>query len=124
MDRVASLIREEVSTIIQRELTVTGYGFITVMEVKVTPDLKIAKVYVSIFGNAEMREKTLAMLNVQKGHIRSLLGGHIRLKFTPAIQFHLDDTLDRVERINDLIKKTHDNGPSSEGDGDNSDRSQ
>jgi ribosome-binding factor A len=112
MDRVASLIREEVSTIIQRELTEPGYGFITVTEVKVTPDLKIAKVYVSIFGNSATREKTLAMLEDHKGHIRSLLGGNIRLKFTPAIHFHLDDTLDRVERINDLIKKTHDNGQS------------
>lgn len=110
MDRVASLIREEVSIILQRELTEPGYGFITVMEVKVTPDLKIAKVYVSIFGNAEIREKTMAMLQNKKPYIRSLLGGHIRLKFTPAIQFFLDDTLDRVERINDLIKKTHDNG--------------
>jgi ribosome-binding factor A len=113
MDRVASLIREEVSIIIQRELTQPGFGFITVTEVKVTPDLKIAKVYVSILGNVGIREKTLTMLEDKKGFIRSLLGGHIRLKFTPAIHFHLDDTLDRVERINDLIKKTHDNGPSS-----------
>ncbi len=114
MDRVASLIREEVSIIIQRELTEPGYGFITVTEVKVTPDLKIAKVYVSILGNSGIREKTLAMLGDKKKYIRLLLGGHIRLKFTPEIHFFLDDTLDRVERINDLIKKTHDNSSSPE----------
>ncbi len=110
MDRVASLIREEVSLIIQREIAGPEYGLMTVTEVRVTPDLKIAKVYVSILGNNGVREKTLGMLEEQKAHIRSLLGARIRLKFTPALTFYLDDTLDRVERINDLIKKTHDNG--------------
>ncbi len=108
MDKVASLLREEISIILQRELTNPGYGFITVTDVRMTADLKIAKVYISILGSLEVREKTMKMLENQKSFIRGILGSRIRLKFTPSIHFYQDDTLDHVERINNLIKKTHD----------------
>ena len=108
MDRVASLLREEISIILQRELPEPGDGFMTVTDVRMTPDLKIAKVYVSILGSHEVREKTMKMLENQKSHIRGVLGSRIRLKFTPSIHFYQDETLDNVERINNLIRKTHD----------------
>lgn len=107
MEKVASLIKHEVSTIIQRNFSDPGYGFITVTDVKVSADLKIAKVYVSVLGNAQIKEKTLHMLESNKGEIRMLMGSHIRLKFTPSLQFYIDDTLDRVETINNLIKQIH-----------------
>jgi len=109
MEKVASLIKHEVGTIINRNYRDSSYGFITVTEVRMTPDLKIAKIYVSIFGNALVKEKTLAKLESEKGEIRGLLGSHIRLKFTPSLQFYVDDTLDRVEIIDNLIRKIHKN---------------
>lgn len=90
-----------------REYRDPSYGFITVTDVQMTPDLRIAKIYVSIFGDEKRKSDTLEMLNEQKPHIRGFIGSHVRLKFTPSIQFYLDDTLDRVEKINELIKKTH-----------------
>lgn len=106
-DRVASLIKEEVGTLISREYRDPAYGFITVTEVHVTPDLRIAKIYVSIMGDSQVKEATMRMLEERKGEIRSFVGSHLRLKFTPAVQWYLDETLDRVEKINQLIKKIH-----------------
>jgi ribosome-binding factor A len=106
-ERVGSLIKEEISVIIQRKLNEPSNGFITVTDVRMSADLRIAKVYVSIFGPPDVREKTLKMIEVNKKEIRSLIGSRIRLKFTPEIHFHLDETLDRVEVINNLIKQIH-----------------
>ncbi len=101
-ERVASLIKEEIGAILIREYSDRAYGFITVTDVKMTPDLKIAKIYFSVFGEAEVQEKTMAMLEGEKPHIRGIVASHLHLKFTPALQFFLDDTLDHVDRINHL----------------------
>jgi ribosome-binding factor A len=106
-DRVASLIKEEVGMFFTREYRDTSFGFITVTDVQMTPDLRIAKIYVSIFGDEKKKSGTFNMLNEQKSQIRSFIGSVVRLKFTPSIQLYLDDTLDRVEKINQLIKKAH-----------------
>ncbi len=106
-EKVGSLIKEEISDIIQRSFRDSSDGIITVTDVRMSPDLHIAKVYVSIFGTLDVREKTLKMLETNKKEIRSLVGSRIRLKFTPELHFYLDDTLDRVEMIDNLIKKIH-----------------
>ena len=90
-----------------REYRDPGYGFITVTEVHMTPDLRIAKIYVSIMGNGEVRTRTMKMLEDHKGEIRSFIGSHMRLKFTPAVQLYIDETLDRVEKIDRLLKQIH-----------------
>ena len=106
-ERVASLIKEEVGMMFAREYRDPSYGFITVTDVHMTPDLRIAKIYVSIMGSTEVKERTLAMLEDKKGEVRSMIGSTVRLKFTPSIQFYIDETLDRVEKINSLIRKIH-----------------
>jgi ribosome-binding factor A len=107
-ERVASLIKEEMGEILIREYGDSLRGFTTITDVRMTPDLKIAKVYFSVFGNEQVRAETMAMLGEERPHIRSLLGSHMSLKFTPALHFFLDDTLDHVDRINQLIRKIHD----------------
>lgn len=109
MEKVSSVIKHEISGIISREYNSKEYGFITVTDVKMTADLKIAKIYISIFDKGEVRERTLKMLENEKGHIRALLGSNVHLKYTPALQFFIDETLDRVESINNIIKKIHEN---------------
>jgi ribosome-binding factor A len=106
-ERVASLIKEEVGMMFAREYRDPSYGFITVTDVHMTPDLRIAKIYVSIMGSTEVKERTLAMLEDKKGDVRSMIGNTVRLKFTPSIQFYIDETLDRVEKINSLIRQIH-----------------
>jgi ribosome-binding factor A len=113
-ERVASLIKEEIGSILVKEYRDPSFGFITVTDVKMTPDLKIAKVCVSVFGTDERQQDAMKMLEDEKPHIRGLVGSRLRLKFTPALQFYLDDTLDRVERINRLINKIHEDEGGSE----------
>jgi len=103
-DKVSSLIREELGAMISREYR--DKGFITITDVQMTPDLKIAKIYVSVFGSDKVKQDTLDMLEEQKAHIRGYLGHTVRLKFTPSLQFYLDDTLDRAERINKLLRES------------------
>jgi ribosome-binding factor A len=106
-ERVASLIKETVGVIVSREFSGTEFGFITVTEVRMSPDLKIAKIYFSIFGSPEKQSKTMAMLDDQKQHIRAEVAHSVRLKFAPALQFYRDATMDEVDRINKLINKIH-----------------
>ena len=107
MEKVSSLIKEEISTIFAREFSGSSVGFITVTEVQMTPDLKTARIYLSIFGSEELKEKTLASLEVHKKHIRQIIGSHMSLKFTPTIEFFLDDTIELVSKIETILKKIH-----------------
>jgi ribosome-binding factor A len=110
-ERVASLIKEEIGGILIREFRGTSIGFTTVTDVTMTADLKIARVFFSVFGSEDVKKKTMAQLELQKAHIRQIVGSHVRMKFVPSLQFHLDETSDHAERINLLIKKIHDGSP-------------
>ena len=118
VEKVASIIKEEVGVIFQRNFSMAEYGLITVTDVRVTPDLKIAKIYVSIFGDAERKKKSLAMIEGQKAFVRSTLGHNIRLKFTPDIMFYLDETIDHAMKLEGIFKKIHDDASRKEPQGD------
>ena len=107
-EKVASVVREELGMIISRELNGSGeYGFATVTEARMTPDLRIARVFVSILGNDEKVERTLRYIENQKGHYRSLIGSRLKLRFTPALEFHHDKSLDNAMHIEELIRQIH-----------------
>lgn len=108
--RVQDLLREEISLIIQRELQDPGLGFITVVEVKMSEDLKAGKVYVSIYGDEEEQKHTLEALKRSKGYIKFLLGQRVKLRYMPEVTFLIDDTFERVQRIEEILKKeAHEN---------------
>lgn len=108
--RVQDLLREEISLIIQRELQDPGLCFITVVEVKMSEDLKAGKVYVSIYGDEEEQKHTLEALKRSKGYIKFLLGQRVKLRYMPEVTFLIDDTLERVQRIEEILKKeAHEN---------------
>ncbi len=106
--RVQDLLREEISLIIQRELQDPGLGFVTVVEVKMSEDLKTGKVYVSIYGDDEAQKDTLEALGRSKGYIKFLLGKRVTLRYIPELTFLLDDTMERVQRIEEIFKKDAD----------------
>jgi ribosome-binding factor A len=106
-ERVASIVKEEIGIIFQRNFDMKDFGFITVTEVRMSPDLKIAKVYVSVFGDTAQKQKTLAMLETQKPFVRQTLGHNVRLKFTPSIVFYLDETMDNAMNLEKLFRKIH-----------------
>ncbi len=109
IDKVESLIKEEISLIFLYKLQDPGLGFITITNVKVSPDLRIAKIYVSVLDK-EKRKDVLEKINASNGYIRSELAHRIKIKFTPELKFFIDDTLDYVEKIEGLIKKIHSPG--------------
>lgn len=107
-DRVASLLKEELASILTREYAGQLPGFTTVTEVRISPDLRNARVYVSVFGSSEVKQQTMEALEAETPHMRSMVAGRIRIRFVPELLFVLDETLDRVDRINTIIKKIHD----------------
>jgi ribosome-binding factor A len=106
-EKVASLLKHEIGEIFQRNFSMEKFGLVTVTEVRVSPDLKIAKVYVSIFGDTERKQQTMELLEGQKSFVRSQVGQHVRLKFTPSLLFFLDDSLDRAMHISSLLNRIH-----------------
>jgi ribosome-binding factor A len=110
-ERVASLVKEILSESIQRRFRMEEVGLITVTEVRMSPDLKIAKAYISIFGNADKKQQTFARIEGEKPGMRSDLGRNLNLKFTPSLSFYLDESLDHAMRIEDLLNKIRKDSP-------------
>jgi ribosome-binding factor A len=105
--KVGSLIKEELSVLFQRNFSMSDYGFITVTDVIMSPDLKVAKVYISVYGDAERKKKSFVMLEAQKPSIRSMLGHSVRLRYTPEIIFYLDETVERAMKLENIFREIH-----------------
>ena len=106
IDKVEHLIKEEISLIFLQKLSELNLGFITITNVRVSADLKTARIYLSVFER-EKRELVMDKIEERKGFIRSELAHRIRMKFIPELKFFIDDTLDYVEKIEGLIKQIH-----------------
>ena len=89
-ERVQEAIKEEVSSIIHDELKDPCIGFATVTRAEVSPDLKYAKIYVSVLGKKDY--KTFVALNRAKGYIRKLLAQRLKMRFVPEIVFKEDNS--------------------------------
>jgi len=109
-ERVSELLLEEISWLIERELKDPRIGFVTLTKVKVSRDLRHARVYVSVMGSDEERDRSMQGLRSAVGFIKMRLGENLRLKNLPDIDFILDTTLDRVRRIEELIKEIRNEG--------------
>lgn len=104
-NRVDEELKREISNIISFELKNPNVtGMISVTKVKVTPDLKYAKVYVSILNSKNIKE-TMVNLKKSSGFIRSELAKRINLRITPEVIFELDDSLEYGARIDTILKE-------------------
>lgn len=105
LERVNEEIKKELSHIISFELkNPEATGMISVTKVKVTPDLKYAKVYVSIL-NAKNVQKTMEALKQSAGFMRSQIAKTINLRITPELVFELDDSLAYGAKIESILKE-------------------
>jgi ribosome-binding factor A len=102
-ERVGAMLREELSNQFQRSLPEFLDGMITVVSVKMTSDLRIAKIYVSIFRSQTDPEILVKRLNTHTAEIRKELATHVSMRFMPELRFYRDDTLDAAERIDKLL---------------------
>ena len=102
-EKVAGIIQKEVSEIIQFELKDPKIGFITITDVIVTNDLSIAKIYVSFLGQKAREEAGMKALERSKGFIRTNLAKRMTLRKVPELQFKIDDSLERGNKIEKIL---------------------
>jgi ribosome-binding factor A len=103
MRRVDEAVREVLSDVITHELKDPRVGFVTVTDVKTSPDLSHARVYVSVLGDAEAVSASLEGLRSAQGFLQGRIGGELRLKHTPTLTFFHDDTAERAQRVERLL---------------------
>ena|SRR5918999_4761679 len=117
MRRVNEAVREVLSTHITGDLKDPRVGFVTVTAVDTSPDLRHARVYVSVLGELREREEALAGLRSSRGFLQAKVGEELRMKRTPTLEFLHDDSIERGMRISALIDEQ---APRDEGSGDES----
>ena len=112
--KMGRLILKEMSELFQRDFPLTNGAMMTIHVVRVTTDLAIARLYISVFPDGK-GEETIEYLLANKGEIRHLLGRRIRkqVRHIPELQFYLDDTLQEAEHIGELISGVLTDGPES-----------
>jgi ribosome-binding factor A len=106
IEKIEHLIKEEISLIFLYKMQDPALSLLTITNVKVSPDLKLVKIYLSVFDK-EKRELVLERVKASTGYIRTELAQRIRIRYIPELKFFIDDTLDYVEKIENLIKKIH-----------------
>lgn len=103
MRRVNEAVREVLSAALAAGLKDPRVGFVTVTGVDTTPDLRSARVYVSVLGDEQARASALSGLRSSRGFLQARLGDELRLKRTPTLAFVYDDSIDRGMRISALL---------------------
>ena len=108
MRRVDEAMRVVLSDAIAKDLKDPRVGFVTVTGVKTSPDLRHARVYVSVLGDEHVRAASLDGLRSAHGYLQGAIASQLTLKRTPALTFHYDDSVDRGMRITELLASEED----------------
>jgi ribosome-binding factor A len=103
MRRVDEAIRQVLGDAVATDLKDPRVGFVTVTDVRTSADLRHARVYVSVLGDAEQRTATMAGLRSAHGFLQGKVASELHLKRTPTLELHYDDTTDRALRVDALI---------------------
>jgi ribosome-binding factor A len=108
--RLAETIKRLVGEWVEAEQADGRLGFVTVTDVRVTGDLRHATVYWTVLGDQPDQEAAEAALQESTGQARSFVAGHVRLRYTPTLEFHRDDLPDHSARIDRLLAEIGSNG--------------
>lgn len=106
--RISELIKREVSAIIALTIKDQSIKSVNITFVKVSDDLKYAKIYYRILGDSQAKENAMKGLERAKNFIRAEIGNRTELRYVPEIQFHYDKGMDEAAHIDELIKKIYD----------------
>src|SRR4051794_5474397 len=102
-DRIDQLLRQEIGAILARDIQDPRIGFVTITDVETAPDLSTARVWVSVIGQPEERERTIKALERAMPFVRRELGSRIRLRRIPELHLRTDDTAQRGTRVLQLL---------------------
>jgi len=127
-DRVGDQIRLELSDLLSRGVVHDpGIGFITLTRVKMSPDLQMARVFYTMMGDAAARQQTAAALDRATPFLRRQIGGRLRLRRVPELEFRFDESVAHQDRIEQILRDLHqeeanrtaqaDSGESEDNDG-------
>ena len=108
MRRVDEAVRQVLSDALTTALKDPRIGFVTVTDVRTSPDLRHATVYVSVLGDDNQRAESLDGLRAAQGYLQGRVASQLRLKYTPSLTFEYDDTTDRVLRLEELLHQEDD----------------
>jgi len=103
--RVGDQIRVEIADLLAREVHDPGVGFLTVTYVRVTPDLQQARVYYTTMGDEKARRESQRALERAAPFLRRQLGGRLRLRRVPELQFFFDASIERQDRIAKILQE-------------------
>jgi ribosome-binding factor A len=102
--RVADQLRAEITQLVAREVHDPGIGFLTITDVKVTPDLQVARVYYTTLGDQKARRDTQRALERATPFLRRHIGSRLRLKRVPVLEFFFDEAIERGDRIEQILR--------------------
>ncbi len=105
MRRVDEAIRQVIGGAVSAELKDPRVGFVTVTDVRTSADLSHARVYVSVLGDEEKRQASMAGLESAQGYLQSRIASELHMKRTPTLTFAYDDTTDRAMRVDSLLEE-------------------
>lgn len=102
--RVRELLKRELGEAVRREIPVQTAGVVTVNDVDVTGDLKNATVFIGLLGTAEQKKTALALLQKKRPLLQAMVAKTVILKFTPRLKFVTDESVDRGNRVLNILE--------------------
>lgn len=116
-EQVADQVRIAVGEMLLHRLHDPRIGFTTITAAKMSPDLRVARIYYSVLGDTAARKRTLEGLQAATGFIRRELGHQLRLRVTPEIVFEYDESVEYGAHIEEVLQQIHRNAPGDQQDG-------
>lgn len=105
-EKIESLIKRILAKPINNLAQENNAGIVSVTQIKVSSDLQIAKVFVSVFNGKVLPDKFMTILENHKGMLKTEIAHNARLRYTPDLKFFLDDSLDKINRIQELLNES------------------
>ena len=116
-DRVSGLVQEVLSELLKKRIHDPRLAMATITRVKMSRDLKIARIYFTIYGDSQKSEAAAKGFDSARGFIKRSLAGRLGLRYMPDLKFFYDDSFDYGSHIDQLLKKiSTDNGPDHQSD--------
>ncbi len=103
--QVADLLRDHISEIIQREMRDPRLAFVTITRVEVSPDVRFAKVFASVYGDENAQKDGIVALTRATGFVRRELGARLEMRFVPELSFRLDRSMAHAESVARLLEQ-------------------